>query len=298
MSAGSSSSSPTSRTIGMIGLGLMGTAMTERFLEHGYSVRIWNRSKDKAEPLLPLGAIWSDNPLAECDRVIISLYTTPVVEEVLDQLKAGLHSGQVLIDTTTGEPEQSIALANRLAQLGVKYLDAPISGSSEQTRRGEATVLVGGGRETFEACADLWAIMGQRVFPVGAVGSAAKMKLVSNLVLGLNRAALAEALIYAESIGVDPAAALDVLKGSMAYSKVMDVKGRKMLDRDYSVQARLSQHLKDVVLILETARQQGVDLPMSTVHRQLLEEAERRGFGQQDNCSVIEAWRGRSQPQL
>ena len=291
MSAGSSSSSPTSRTIGMIGLGLMGTAMTERFLEHGYSVRIWNRSKDKAEPLLPLGAIWSDNPLAECDRVIISLYTTPVVEEVLDQLKAGLHSGQVLIDTTTGEPEQSIALANRLAQLGVKYLDAPISGSSEQTRRGEATVLVGGGRETFEACADLWAIMGQRVFPVGAVGSAAKMKLVSNLVLGLNRAALAEALIYAESIGVDPAAAL-------AYSKVMDVKGRKMLDRDYSVQARLSQHLKDVVLILETARQQGVDLPMSTVHRQLLEEAERRGFGQQDNCSVIEAWRGRSQPQL
>ncbi|MFO1007692.1 MAG: NAD(P)-dependent oxidoreductase [Planctomycetaceae bacterium] len=297
MSAGSSSSSPTSRTIGMIGLGLMGTAMTERFLEHGYSVRIWNRSKDKADPLLPLGAVWSDNPLAECDRVIISLYTTPVVEEVLDQLKAGLHSGQTLIDTTTGEPEQSIALANRLAQLGVKYMDAPISGSSEQTRRGEATVLVGGGRETFDACADLWAIMGQRVFPVGAVGSAAKMKLVSNLVLGLNRAALAEALIYAESIGVDPAAALEVLKGSMAYSKVMDVKGRKMLDRDYSVQARLSQHLKDVVLILETARQQGVDLPMSTIHRQLLEEAERRGFGQQDNCSVIEAWRGQTKSQ-
>lgn len=297
MTSSTTSPVPASRTIGMIGLGLMGTAMTERFLEHGYSVRIWNRSKDKADPLLPLGAVWSDNPLAECDRVIISLYTTPVVEEVLEQLKVGLHAGQTLIDTTTGEPEQSIALANRLAQLGVRYLDAPISGSSEQTRRGEATVLVGGGRETFDECADLWAIMGQRVFPVGAVGSAAKMKLVSNLVLGLNRAALAEALIYAESIGVAPAAALEVLKGSMAYSKVMDVKGRKMLDRDYSVQARLSQHLKDVVLILETARQQGVDLPMSSVHRQLLEEAERRGFGQQDNCSVIEAWRGQTKPQ-
>ena len=297
MTSSTTSPTPASRTIGMIGLGLMGTAMTERFLEHGYSVRVWNRSKDKADPLLPLGAIWSDNPLAECDRVIISLYTTPVVEEVLEQLKAGLHAGQTLIDTTTGEPEQATALANRLAQLGVRYLDAPISGSSEQTRRGEATVLVGGGRETFDECADLWAIMGQRVFPVGAVGSAAKMKLVSNLVLGLNRAALAEALIYAESINVDPAAALEVLKGSMAYSKVMDVKGRKMLDRDYSVQARLSQHLKDVVLILETARQQGVDLPLSTVHRQLLEEAERRGFGQQDNCSVIEAWRGQTKPQ-
>ena len=155
-------------------------------------------------------------------------------------------------------------------------------------------MLVGGPRETFDACADLWAIMGQRVFPVGAVGSAAKMKLVSNLVLGLNRAALAEALIYAESIGVEPAAALEVLKGSMAYSKVMDIKGRKMLDRDYSVQARLSQHLKDVVLILESAERQGVELPLSTVHRLLLEKAENLGFGQQDNCSVIEAWRGRS----
>lgn len=294
MSAGSSLPPQLPRTIGMIGLGLMGTAMTERFLEHGYAVRIWNRSKDKADPLLPLGAVWSDNPLAECDRVIISLYTTPVVEEVLEQLKAGLHPGQILIDTTTGEPEQSMALAERLAQLGVKYLDAPISGSSEQTRRGEATVLVGGGRETFDACADLWAIMGQRVFPVGAVGSAAKMKLVSNLVLGLNRAALAEALIYAETIGVDPTAALEVLKGSMAYSKVMDVKGRKMLERDYSVQARLSQHLKDVRLILQTASQQGVELPLSAVHRELLETAEKKGFGQQDNCSVIEAWRGKS----
>ena len=87
MSAGSSLPPQLPRTIGMIGLGLMGTAMTERFLEHGYAVRIWNRSKDKADPLLPLGAVWSDNPLAECDRVIISLYTTPVVYLALDRLR-------------------------------------------------------------------------------------------------------------------------------------------------------------------------------------------------------------------
>lgn len=284
--------SPT-RSIGMIGLGLMGTAMTERFLEHGYAVRVWNRSREKADPLVPLGAVWSDNPLAECDRVIISLYTTDVVEAVLAQLKSGLRPGQILIDTTTGEPDQSAALGERLVALGVRYLDAPISGSSQQTRRGEATVLVGGDGETFQACADLWAVMGQRVFPVGPCGSAAKMKLVSNLVLGLNRAALAEGLVYAESIGVDPAAALEVLQGSMAYSKVMDVKGRKMLDRDYSVQARLSQHLKDVRLILESAERQGLELPLSAVHRMLLEKAETLGFGTQDNCAVIEAWRGR-----
>lgn len=291
MNASSTSDPSPSRKIGMIGLGLMGSAMTERFLEHGYPVHIWNRSPEKAAPLRPLGALWSDNPLVECDRVILSLYTTDVVEEVLDQLKSGLRPNQILIDTTTGEPDQSAALGRRLAQLGVRYLDAPISGSSEQTRRGEATVLVGGDLEAFDACADLWAILGQRVFHVGPCGNAAKMKLVSNLVLGLNRAALAEGLVYAESIGVAPAAALEVLQGSMAYSKVMDIKGRKMLERDYSVQARLSQHLKDVRLILESAEKQGLTLPLSTVHRQLLDKAEAAGFGMMDNSAVIEALR-------
>ena len=111
------------------------------------------------------------------------------------------------------------------------------------------------------------------------------MKLVSNLVLGLNRAALAEALVYAVGIGVDPASALEVLRGSMAYSRVMDVKGQKMLDEDFTVQARLSQHLKDVRLILAS----GVTLPLSETHRQLLEQAETIGLGEVDNSAIIKA---------
>ena len=116
-------------------------------------------------------------------------------------------------------------MGQRLAARGVRYLDAPISGSSEQTRDGEATVIVGGDRATFEACADLWRVMGAKVFHVGPCGSAAKMKLISNLVLGLNRAALAEGLAFAEALGVSPAAALEVMAGSKAYSRAMDVKG-------------------------------------------------------------------------
>jgi 3-hydroxyisobutyrate dehydrogenase-like beta-hydroxyacid dehydrogenase len=111
------------------------------------------------------------------------------------------------------------------------------------------------------------------------------MKLVSNLVLGLNRAALAEALVYALGIGVDPASALEVLRGSMAYSRVMDVKGQKMLDEDFTVQARLSQHLKDVRLILAS----GVTLPLSETHCQLLEQAEAMGLGEVDNSAIIKA---------
>jgi 3-hydroxyisobutyrate dehydrogenase-like beta-hydroxyacid dehydrogenase len=190
-----------------------------------------------------------------------------------------------LIDTTTGVPEQSAAMCVHMASLGIQYLDAPISGSSEQTRRGEATVMVGGERDAFEACNDLWPMLGANIYHVGASGSAAKMKLVSNLVLGLNRAALAEALVFAQGIGVDPASALAVLRGSMAYSRVMDVKGQKMLDEDFTVQARLAQHLKDVRLILAS----GLTLPLSETHRQLLEQAEAMGLGEADNSAIIKA---------
>lgn len=277
----------------MIGLGLMGTAMSERLLEHGFHVLVWNRTQEKADPLIALGAQWSDNPLADCDRIIISLYTSDVVESVIKQLLKDLHTkraseellGKILIDTTTGAPEQSAEMSTQLASLGLKYLDAPISGSSEQTRRGEATVMVGGEREAFEACNDLWPMLGANTYHVGASGSAAKMKLISNLVLGLNRAALAEALVFAQGIGVDPASALEVLRGSMAYSRAMDVKGQKMLDEDFTVQARLSQHLKDVRLILAS----GVTLPLSETHRQLLEQAEAMGLGEADNCAIIKA---------
>ena len=283
----SDTTTTTRKRIGMIGLGLMGTALTERLLDHGYRVLVWNRTREKAEPLVARGAEWCDNPLAACERVIISLYTSDVVEAVIEQMRDGLRAGQIVLDTTTGEPAQTAALGERLAAHGVRYLDAPISGSSEQTRRGEATVLVGGERETFEACSDLWPVLGQKVFHVGPCGSAAKMKLVSNLVLGLNRVALAEGLVFAEAMGVELAAALEVLIGSMAYSRVMDVKGRKMIEGDFAVQARLSQHLKDVRLILAGAAAAGLPLPLSETHRRLLEQAEAAGLGELDNSAII-----------
>jgi len=281
------------KRVGIIGLGLMGTAMTERLLEHGFHCFVWNRTRTKAEPLLALGAHWTDNPLADCDRVIISLYTSDIVESVLKHLLDDLRAtqliekvrGKILIDTTTGSPEQSAAMCAHLATLGVHYLDAPVSGSSEQTRRREATIMVGGERNAFDACNDLWHVLGANIYHLGAIGSAAKMKLVSNLALGLNRAALAEALVFARGIGVDPASALEVLRGSMAYSRVMDVKGQKMLTEDFTVQARLSQHLKDVRLILAS----GVTLPLSETHRQLLEQAEAMGLGDKDNSAIIKA---------
>ncbi len=278
------------KNVGMIGLGLMGTALTERLLDAGYTVWVHNRTREKAEPLLARGARWADNPLAVCERVLISLYTTDTVEEVLDRLSDGLRPGQILIDTTTGEPEQTAGLGARLAVRGVQYLDAPISGSSEQTRRGEATAIVGGARETFVACRDLFDCCVQKTIYAGPCGSGAKMKLVSNLVLGLNRAALAEGLVFAQALAIDPEAAMQVLMNSMAHSRIMDTKGRKMIEGDFRTQARLSQHLKDIRLILAAAASAGQDLPLTEAHRQLLEAAEAAGFGDADNSAIIRAY--------
>ena len=152
-------------------------------------------------------------------------------------------------------------------------------------------MIVGGEKEAYDACADLWRSLGKEVYYVGSCDSAAKMKLVVNLVLGLNRAALAEGLAFAESVGVEPAAALAVLTGSMAYSRVMEVKGCKMVQRDFRVQARLSQHLKDVRMMLTAAQQCGLNLPLSEAHRLLLEQAENRGLGDLDNSAIVQVLR-------
>ena len=280
--------------IGVIGLGLMGTAITERLLEHGFPVAIWNRSRHKAKVLIERGAVWSDNPISSCNRVIISLYSSNVVAEVIAQMQSSLRAKQILVDTTTGEPDDCVAMGKRLASVGVHYLDAPISGSSEQTRRGEAMVMVGGDRVVFDTCADLWPVLGKTVYHTGESGSASRMKLVSNLVLGLNRVALAEGLSFANSIGVNPAAALEILRGSVAYSRVMDIKGNKMLTSDFSVQARLSQHLKDVRIILNLAATSGLELPVSQTHCKLLEQAESAGCGELDNSSIIKVYQGKN----
>ncbi|WP_437221948.1 NAD(P)-dependent oxidoreductase [Planctomicrobium sp. SH661] len=283
--------------VGVIGLGLMGTAISERLLEQGFDVRVWNRTREKAKPLIDQGAVWSEEPGRDCDRVVISLYSSNVVHEVINGIEPTLRDGQCFVDTTTGVPEQSVMMERWLADRGVRYLDAPISGSSQQTRMGHATVIVGGERQAFEECADLWPVLGKRVFHVGSCGNAAKLKLVTNLVLGLNRAALAEGLVFADAIGVEPGIALEVLKNSAANSKVLEAKGRKMVEKDFSVQARLSQHLKDVNLMLDAAQDHHINLPMSRTHHRLLEAAVEAGLGELDNSAIIDVlWQCAQEP--
>lgn len=283
--------------IGIVGLGLMGSAFAERLLRAGHEVLVWNRTRDKADALVEAGARWTERPLHDCDTVLVCLYTDAVVRTVLESMRADWRPGLDLIDTTTGDPGAARAMAADLAAVGVCYQEAPVSGSSAQTRDGLATVFVGGPTEAFQRQSALWPMLGARVMHCGPCGSASRLKLITNLVLGLNRLALAEGLAYAEAVGVDGAVALEAMMGSMAHSRAMDAKGAKMLGRDYAPQARLSQHLKDLRLILESARENGLELPLGSLHARLLEQAETAGLGELDNSAVIELLRRKPAPQ-
>lgn len=228
---------------------------------------------------------------AACERIVLSLPTTEVVESVIREMKGKLRAGTVIIDTTTGEPEETAALGARLAKRRVRYLDATIVGNSEQVRAGDVVVLAGGTRQSVTACRDVFKSFARQTFHVGPCGSGARMKLVVNLVLGLNRAVLAEGLSFARAVGVAPECALEILKSSAAYSRVMDTKGSKMLKRDFKPQARLSQHLKDVRLILALGQKVSAKLPFSTLHRKLLAHVKAAGGGDLDNSAIIKAFK-------
>jgi len=278
---------PAKSPIGVIGLGLLGSALADRLLDGGFPIVVYNRSKEKAAPLLDRGATWSDNPLAVCDRAVICLYTTDVVNQVLQQFDADLRPGQILIDATTGNPDQTQQLGETLSKRGVEYLESPIAASSEQTRQGQAVAMVAGTQAAFDACQDLYSALVAKVHYLGQWGNAAKIKLVNNLILGLNRAALAEGLMFAEAVGLAPKLALKVLRESNSYSGVMDTKGEKMVTGDFSTQAKLSQHAKDVRILIEQATQRGGRLPLSELHLKLLEHAEQAGWGELDNSAII-----------
>jgi 3-hydroxyisobutyrate dehydrogenase-like beta-hydroxyacid dehydrogenase len=281
------------RTVGIVGLGLLGGALAERLLQNSFDVVGFDLNVERCQTLANLSispAASAREVARRCDRLMLSLPTTAVVEAVLQEMAPELRPGLYIVDTTTGDPDRTASLGAELFQKGVQYLDATISGSSEQVRAMDAVVLVGGERTVAEACADLFGCFARVWYHVGPWGCGAKMKLVVNLVLGLNRAALAEGLSFAQACDLDLLETLRILQAGAAQSRVMDAKGRKMIERDFRPQARLSQHLKDVRLILAAAERAGARVPLSRQHAALLEQVQAAGWGDDDNSAVIRAY--------
>jgi 3-hydroxyisobutyrate dehydrogenase-like beta-hydroxyacid dehydrogenase len=278
--------------VGVIGLGLMGSALAGRFLAHGLRVVGFDVREECRSRLAEAGGeavTMLRDVFGTCPLVVLSLPNSLAVASVLEGSLDCL-AGATVIDTTTGDPEQTAAIGHRFAEFGADYLDATLTGSSAVAQAGELVVTAGGRPEVFTQAEPLFRLFAKRWFHVGPWGSGARTKLVVNLVLGLNRAVLAEGLAFARKCGLDANAMLEILRSGAAYSRVMDAKGRKMLDGDFTPEAKLAQHLKDVRLILEAGDKAGASLPLSHVHEELLAALVAEGAGDLDNSAVMRAF--------
>lgn len=276
------------REVGIIGLGLLGGAMAHRLLQTGHSVQGFDVDPQRCAEFSAEGGHVCGSAaevVRQCEFVLLSLPDSTIVQRVMNQLRPHAR-GRLIVDTTTGDPDDTARLGAELVTAGIEYCDATVVGSSQLARDGRTTLLVGGTAAAVQQVQPLLDDLGERWFHLGPCGHGARAKLVVNLVLGLNRAVLAEGLSLARQMGLELPQILEVLRCGAAYSKVMDAKGRKMIDRDFAPEARLRQHRKDVGLILEQGRRRDAYLPLSQVHALVLSVAERSGWGEADNSAI------------
>jgi 3-hydroxyisobutyrate dehydrogenase-like beta-hydroxyacid dehydrogenase len=286
-------------SVGVIGVGLLGRALAHRLAGAGFGVVGFDVDPAKTATLAELGGRPAAS-LAElgvaCDPIVLAVFTTDQVEDVVERRLLpvlGDGSGRIVLCASTCDPDRIAALAERVTVRGLRFLETPVSGSSGQVARGEGVGLIGGeARDVAEAEPVLRAVF-PRYFHIGKAGDGGRAKLAINLILGLNRLALAEGLVFAERLGLDAASFLEVARASACYSQVMDVKGPRMVRRDFAPEGRVTQHLKDVRLILDQAAHRRQRLPLIEVHADVLEACVRQGEGDLDNSAVIEEIRRR-----
>ncbi len=285
--------------VGVIGIGLVGLALVERLRAARVKVIGYDIDPVRRELLVAAhgaAAASAADVFAACDNVLLALFdgsqTSALIRDALPTLRAGTR----LVDCGTADPDQAVALAVRLAARGVRILDAPLSGSSEQIRDGTAVMMIGGDREDCDALEPVLAVISSRRFLLGPPGSGSRAKLATNLLLGLNRAALAETLVFAEALGIDLPSFLDLVRVTPAYSRAVDAKGAMMIDGTFvPPQSRVAQHRKDLRLIVEAAARGGRKLPFAATHASVLDAAIADGAGDLDNAAIIDTirhWRG------
>jgi 3-hydroxyisobutyrate dehydrogenase len=285
--------------IAIVGLGLMGEVYAQRLIDAGIPVIGYDIDAARRARLNEIGgkAVDSIAALAKPSlAVLVAVFNTAQVEDVVENhlLPAlGDGSGKIVAVMSTVDPDQVSALAARVVPRGVRYLDVPVSGTSDQVRRGDGVALIGGDAAIAAELKDVFDALFARSFHVGKIGDGGRAKLAVNLILGLNRLALAEGLVFAERLGLDPAAFLPVAKGSASYSQVMETKGSKMLSGDFSPEGRAKQTLKDAHLMLDQAAAKGQRLSMLEVHADILEACVRAGEADLDNSVVIKEVRRR-----
>ena len=276
-------------TIGIIGLGLVGMATAERLLASGMRVIGYDPVTERNDLLTQNGGVAVDAATIwrQADPVIAAVFDTGQVADIIEQ--APENTGKRLVVFSTCDPDKMAGLDSRAQAKGITLIEAPLSGTSRQLARGEAVFMVGGDATMAAGLAGIFAVLGRSHHHVGGLGNGNRAKLAINLILGLNRAALAEGLVFAEQIGLAPAEFLELARGSAAASQVMDIKGPLMVARDFEPQGRVSQSAKDFSLIRDAALARGQRLPFTELYLTMMQDCMDHGEADLDNAAIIKA---------
>jgi 3-hydroxyisobutyrate dehydrogenase len=287
--------------IGFLGLGIMGSRMAANVIKAGYELSVWTHTEGKAE-------VWASEhkatakatpaEVASASDVVVSMVVDGAqVEEVLcgrDGVAQGAHEGLLCVDSSTIAPTDTRRIAKRLAEHGVRMMDAPVTGSSPRAEAGTLTIMAGGEREDFERVKPLLEAMGELIVHVGALGQGEMLKLINNSLGAANAAAVAEALLLADATGVDLDALVRVTMSGSGASVQLESKSGPMRAHDYETLFKTEHLLKDVRLCLEEAQAAGVPFPAAAHARDLLVATMGRGHAAADYAAMIEAVEGLS----
>ncbi len=291
--------------VGFIGLGIMGTRMAANLARAGYDLVVWNRTAETArEWAAEHGAEVAGSPaeVAErCDVVITMVVDGDQVESVLlgtGGVAQGARGDLLCIDMSTIGPRAARRIAGRLAERGVEFMDAPVTGSSPKAEDGTLTIMAGGSPDSFERARPLFEAMGKLIVHVGEVGQGQLVKVINNAVAAANTAVAAEALLAGKLAGADLDALVTVVGAGSGASAMMELKAGPMRAHDWSTLFKLEHMLKDLRLCLEEAEAVGVRMQLVQDTAEVLAEAERRGLGERDFAALLEVVEKRSGARL
>ncbi|PLC67952.1 6-phosphogluconate dehydrogenase [Vulcanisaeta sp. EB80] len=282
--------------VGFIGLGIMGSAMAMNIHKKGFPLIVYNRTRSKAEPFAKLGVPVANSPreVAEKSDVVIDMVTdAPDVEEVLfgrDGVVYGAHPGLIVIDMSTNSPEYARYFAKRLAEYGIEFLDAPVTGGDVGARQGTLTIMVGGKREVFEKVRPVLEAMGKTIIYAGDVGNGQMLKLLNQIVVGIDMLAVAEAMALAKKAGIDMDKLFTVLSTGAANSFTVQYYMPKMMKGDYEPGFRAAHLKKDLRYALETANKLGVPLPGTALTLELYNALVTKGLGDKGTQALLKLY--------
>lgn len=283
--------------IGLVGMGLMGQAFIGNLTAAGFELQGYDPDPQRMQQLRDRGGAAVDSPAQAAhgvQRLILSLPTIEIVREATlgtGGVAEGAAAGLIVMDTTTARPSDSAAIGAELAKRDIQFLDTAVSGTSAMAIEKDLIVIAGGDAEAFEAAQDVLGGFSRAAYYMGPAGSGALTKLIINLVLMGNAMALGEGMTLGMKAGVDTTRLLAVLKDGAAGSKVMDQKGQKFIDAEYSPQGATAVAFKDIGLMLEQGRAQGAPLLMTSVASQIMGAAKAKHDPAQDYSIFIEVLR-------